>query len=67
MLTHPFPGPGAGMHTIEKRTSERRPFRCDIQVEAGGQTFPAQGLNISEGGVSFVTNAPVSIGAAKGS
>ena len=51
------------MNMIEKRSSERRPFRCDIQCQAGGQIYPATGLNISEGGLSFMTDAPVSIGA----
>ncbi|HET7184527.1 MAG TPA: PilZ domain-containing protein [Terriglobales bacterium] len=39
------------------RASERWPIRCEIRCQAGDQTFEAESFDISENGMSFITDA----------
>ena len=41
----------------ERRTSERWPFRCELRCKAGNQVFQAESIDVSEDGVSFLTDA----------
>ncbi len=39
------------------RLSERWPIRCEIHCEAGDQVFQAESFDVSEDGMSFLTDA----------
>lgn len=41
----------------ERRTSERWPIRCEIHCKTGDQVFQAESFDVSEDGVSFLTEA----------
>ncbi len=46
-----------GGNMAERRTSERWPIRCEIHCHAGDQVFQAESFDVSEDGVSFLTDA----------
>ncbi len=41
----------------ERRASERWPIRCEIHCHTGDQVFQAESFDVSEDGVSFLTDA----------
>ncbi len=41
----------------ERRASERWPIRCEIHCRTGDQVFQAEAFDVSEDGVSFLTDA----------
>jgi hypothetical protein len=41
----------------ERRASQRWPVRCEIRCHAGGHVFQAESFDISEDGISFLTDA----------
>jgi len=41
----------------ERRASERWSVRCEIRCKAGDQVFEAESFDVSEDGVSFMTDA----------
>ena len=45
----------------ERRAAERWPIRCEIHCQAGDQVFQAESFDVSEDGVSFLTDAHLPI------
>ena len=43
------------------RTSERWPIRCEIHCQAGDQVFQAESFDVSEDGMSFLTDAKLPV------
>jgi hypothetical protein len=41
----------------ERRASERWPIRCEIRCHAGDHVFRAESFDVSEDGISFLTDA----------
>jgi hypothetical protein len=45
----------------ERRASRRWPMRCEIRCHAGNQVFMAESFDVSEDGISFLTDAQLAI------
>jgi hypothetical protein len=43
------------------RASERWPIRCEIHCKAGDQVFQAESFDVSEDGMSFLTDAQLPV------
>ena len=43
------------------RASERWPIRCEIHCQAGDQVFQAESFDVSENGMSFLTDAQLPV------
>jgi hypothetical protein len=43
------------------RASERWPIRCEIHCKAGDQVFEAESFDVSEDGMSFLTDAQLPV------
>jgi hypothetical protein len=43
------------------RASERWPIRCEIHCQAGDQVFQAESFDVSEDGMSFLTDAQLPV------
>lgn len=43
------------------RASERWPIRCEIHCQAGDQVFGAESFDVSEEGMSFLTDAQLPV------
>jgi hypothetical protein len=56
-----YPFLPVGRNLMERRASPRSPIRCQIECEAGTQTFRAQGFDISEVGIAFITPAALPV------